>query len=408
MKHPVYDKDPHFSLDIDTRALTSTMRKVSLIQGDHNSERFTFDLPAEIEGHKLVDCDKVEVHFINIDINTKAQSKGFYSIDDLQPHETDPTKVVCSWLIDGRATKYVGSLSFVIRVTCLEGSNLRYAWHTAIYTGITVSDGICCLEATVEQYVDVLEAWRLEIEAGRRELEQGRQTLDAGLRVMEANRITNFRQTQVGGSDGGRNKWALTLGDGRELELQINNGCRGPAGPTGLVGSIETVDGKRMDFFQGTQADYDALPDALKANLFAVITDEEFDEKVEEAVVAFSTPMYMVWVHVTGYNAGGLVAGVVAAHFCYMSSTKRDGDLTRATISEDLWNSGVGTVPASGFYQTSSSTQPRAIIAVNSVEGNGLQFKYYSSVNAEESSEAITDNWNLKFTAKSQKLTGGQ
>lgn len=421
MRHPVYDKDPHFTIDMDTRALIPSMKKVSLIQGDHNSERFSFDLPAEIEGHSLINCDKVEVHFVNIDLTTKAQSKGFYTVDDMEVHPDDPTKVVCSWLIDGRATKYVGSLSFVIRVTCLDGSNLLYAWHTAIFSGITVSDGICNTEAVLEEYVDVLAEWAQGIEAGR-------QALEKGLQLMESSRITNFEQTQIGASDGGVNEWAMTTADGRTMTLQVQNGSRGPAGPTGLVGSIETVDGKRMDFFHGTEAEYNALPVEKKANLFAVITDEEFDAKVVEAVEyasgvaagttkvkvaetadALSSALYMVCVSVSGTTSANTDAGSVAAYFSYIGSTKRDGVVSHTNISNDLWKAGVYKVPASGFYQGNTGSQPSRVIAVDSTDTGGtLRFIVTGNTDGVESPRSITSSMRLEFLAKSQKLTGGQ
>ncbi|MBR5817801.1 MAG: hypothetical protein IKY62_04060, partial [Clostridia bacterium] len=138
----IQDRDPHFTINTDTRALATTMKKVSLIKGDHNSERFSFDIPSTIEDHETAKCDRVEVHFINTDMTTKAQSKGAYAVSDVALHPDDPTKVTFSWLIDERATRYQGTLSFVVRFLCVDNNVLTYAWSTAVYTGITVADGI--------------------------------------------------------------------------------------------------------------------------------------------------------------------------------------------------------------------------------------------------------------------------
>ena len=413
MRHPVYDTDAHFSLDTDTRALISNMRKVSLIQGDHNSERFTFDLPAEIEGHKLVDCDKIEVHFINIDMVTQAPSKGFYTVDkenDLMVHPDDPTKVVFSWLIDGRATKYVGSLSFVIRVTCLNGSAVIYAWHTAVFSGISVLDGICNTEEFVEEYSDTVEAWRLEIEAGLRELEDG-------LKVLENNRITNMRQTKAGTSDGGLNEWELTLGDGRTLTLQIKNGSRGPAGPTGQVGSVVTVNGKTLNFFIGTQAEFDALTLVQRVNLLSVITDDpnytslleaatyisgvkEGTTKVKAAETAdkLSAPMYLATVKAVGKNASD---EAIVFYFSFITS-KKAGSKTAQAIKDILPSY---EIPASGFCGASQK-----VYAVRQhPNSNGIQFLI-----GKDSSEtwyhcitSINPGYSLEFTINYTTLTGG-
>lgn len=161
-KHPVYDTDAHFSVNPTTR----TMRregtgKGNVIQYDHNSERMTFELPRYIDGHDMSLCNVVEVHYNNIDAKTKAQNQGVYQVDDLQISPDDSNVVVCSWLISRNATEYVGSLNFLIRFSCTEDDGtMLYAWNTAIHSGIQVADGIYNSEVVVEEYADVLEAWR--------------------------------------------------------------------------------------------------------------------------------------------------------------------------------------------------------------------------------------------------------
>ena len=69
--HSVYDTDKHFTIEPDTRMLVNqTPTKSGIMQFDHNSERITFDLPAVIEGHNTLDCNLVEVHYLNINAET--------------------------------------------------------------------------------------------------------------------------------------------------------------------------------------------------------------------------------------------------------------------------------------------------------------------------------------------------
>lgn len=411
MRHPVYDTDSHFSLDTDTRALISNMRKVSLIRGDHNSERFTFDLPAEIEGHKLVDCDKIEVHFINIDMVTQAQSKGYYTVDkknDLMVHPDDSTKVVFSWLIDGRATEYVGSLSFVIRVTCLDGANVIYAWHTAVYSGITISDGICVTDDFDKKYEDIVEKWRLEIEAG--------------LHALENNLITNMRQTKIGPSDGGENEWEVTLGDGRKLTLRIKNGSRGPQGPAGRVGSVETIDGKELKFFYGRKAEYDGLnlTSSQRVNLLAVITDDPGYSNIGDAVDYFaglkngatkvkaaetadalSTTLYMNHVTAIGKHNLNDKDDSAVFYFSYVGAKKFNGTSTTASsISNDMSY----PVPASGFIETQAATY-RVIAAKPTDSGGSLTLQVENTAHV-HSSFKMSSNY-ITYNVYSKKLTGG-
>ena len=164
MKHPVYDTDLHFTIDTTTRALIAQMKKLTLVQGSHNSERFTFDFPRMVEGHDLSQCDLVEVHFLNIDAVTKETSPGTYGVDDVQVCEEDDQKITFSWLIDGRATKFGGTLSFSIHFKCMGEGKLLYRWPTAIFSGILISDGIDHGEAVMEDYTDIVAAWMSGIE----------------------------------------------------------------------------------------------------------------------------------------------------------------------------------------------------------------------------------------------------
>jgi hypothetical protein len=163
--HGVSDIDTHFIIDPITRAMKNeTLKKTTLILGDHNSERFTFELPRIVEGHDMATCNKVEVHFLNMDAETKQTSKGIYIVDDFGIDPDDEKKVVCSWLIDQNATKYKGVLNFVVRFACTEdGTNLDYVWSTAIYSGVSVADGICNTENVLAAYIDVLEKWKAEL-----------------------------------------------------------------------------------------------------------------------------------------------------------------------------------------------------------------------------------------------------
>lgn len=254
LKHSVYDTDTHFLVDPITRCIKNDgSAKTLLVQGDINSERFSFEVPRKIEGHDMSQCDEVQVHFINIDVQTKAQSCGVYTVDDLEISTENPDKIVLTWLIAGEATKYVGSLNFVLRFTCYQKTNtsaVAYAWNTCIHKDITVSDGIYNGEAIAEEFNDILKAWELEL---------------------KANQVVSLEQTQVGDGDGGLNVWTATFGDGRTSEMRVRNGSKGE---TGLVGSIETVDGKALHFFHGTHAQYDALPAEKKLlNLLTIYTD---------------------------------------------------------------------------------------------------------------------------------------
>lgn len=153
--HSTYDCDMHFKIDPITRVIKNvSATKTTVIQYDHNSERFTFELPRYIEGHDMSDCNSVEVHYMN------GENNGIYLVDDLQVSPDDEEVVICSWLLSQNVTQNVGSLSFLLRFACLsENDVVDYVWNTAIHTSISVSKGIYNSDTVAEQYTDTIKAW---------------------------------------------------------------------------------------------------------------------------------------------------------------------------------------------------------------------------------------------------------
>ena len=226
MKHPVHDTDTHFVIDSVTREMTNQASlKTCLIQHDHNSERFTFELPSyTVEGHDMLQCDSVQVHYINVDNQTKEQSAGVYEVTDLDTIPDEDREGVCfSWLISHNATEYVSSLSFLVRFACYgDDGNLSYVWNTAIYSGISVSNGIDNGEAVIDDYADILNKWYNEI---------------CAFRLVDLNQIITSTESE------GENVWRATFADGTTNELVVRNGAKGEKGDMpDMAGYVKTTD----------------------------------------------------------------------------------------------------------------------------------------------------------------------
>ena len=201
-RHSVYDTDNHFVIDPVTRNIKNTGAKIVITQYDHNSERFTFEIPRYVEEHDMSVCDRVEVHYINIDAATREQATGTYKVEDLQLSPDDDDVVICSWLISQNATLHVGPLNFILRFACLSGTEIDYLWSTAIHTGITVSTAIYNGEVIVEQYADILEQWERKV----------------------LNPIVSVEQTIESLDNGGINEIVITLSDGQTCVAHVRNG----------------------------------------------------------------------------------------------------------------------------------------------------------------------------------------
>ena len=163
--HDIYDTNRHFMIDPIMRSITyAETDKLILIQNDHNSERYTFEIPKMIEGHDMSNCDKVEIHYLNSDVSATNKAPGVYQAEDVQVVEGDEDTVVFSWLISRNATKYSGFLMFAINFECLaEDGTVDYAWATTPFETVRILSSMHNTETVLEPYPDIIEQMRLEL-----------------------------------------------------------------------------------------------------------------------------------------------------------------------------------------------------------------------------------------------------
>lgn len=214
--HNVTDTDKFFSIDPKTREITFLgEHKLKLIQEDHNSERVTFAVPRHIDGHDMLTCTNVEVHYNNISASTKEESPDVYPVDDVRVSPDSDDVVIFSWLISGNATKHAGILAILISFKCTTGDKIDYAWHTDIYSDITIGSGMNNGEASIREYTDVLARWKAEIDR------------------LAPCALVGLEQTQTSTESGGVNVLTATFGDGRKETFEVRNGKAGEDGKDG-------------------------------------------------------------------------------------------------------------------------------------------------------------------------------
>lgn len=160
-EHPVTDPDGYFVIDPETRIISSVgVERNYLMQFDHNSERYTFELPRYVEGHDMIRCNRVRIHYNNLDSKTKRESASVGDITDLAVNTEDPSTVICSWLIPRDATQYSGILSFLVQFMCVASDgSIVYEWHTDIYSDVDIKPSRNNGEQAISGYNDILEDW---------------------------------------------------------------------------------------------------------------------------------------------------------------------------------------------------------------------------------------------------------
>lgn len=169
--HEVIDDDTHFIIDPVTRTITNPdSADIVLIQHDHNSEIFTFEIPRVIEGHDILTTSAtVQIHFRNISLDGKESSSGLSMASPRYSNEYDGGKTVLfSWSIPKTATMYNGILAFAIRIACLGNLvdhefAIEYDWHTEIFAGIPVLETIDNSDSEANVFKDLLSQYKDEL-----------------------------------------------------------------------------------------------------------------------------------------------------------------------------------------------------------------------------------------------------
>lgn len=164
-EHDVYDCDSHFIIDPKTRAIQNkSNQKHILMQNDHNSEVYTFEIPRYIEKHDMLLCNSVMVHWNNIDGSTGTETAEVSEIYDLKVSPDDEELAVCSWTISRNATQHAGNLSFLIQYKCVEDDGtVTYEWHSDIYSNVEVCKSRNNGPQSIIDYTDILEQWRIKL-----------------------------------------------------------------------------------------------------------------------------------------------------------------------------------------------------------------------------------------------------
>lgn len=162
--HVMRDTDSHFIVDPLSRTIAAgTPPKSVLIQHDHNSEILSFELPRYVDGHDMLLCNQVEIHYRNKEDSSREAIDGVYLVTDFAESEDEQDTIVWTWIVSHNSTQLVGPLTFAFRFACINDDNIvEYAWHTAPYSGIRISEGHYFSEEVLADYIDLIAQWEQE------------------------------------------------------------------------------------------------------------------------------------------------------------------------------------------------------------------------------------------------------
>lgn len=158
--HSLYDSDMRFLIDSRSGKIKNQSNRKSLIRHAHKSERFTFEIQRNIEGHDMSKCNMVEIHYKNMD------DEDIYTVNDLAVSSEDENVVIFSWLITRNATSNAGTLKFAIHFLCDD-----YDFPTESCS-VKITDTINNTDTIEEKYLDIFARHDVQIEERERTMKE--------------------------------------------------------------------------------------------------------------------------------------------------------------------------------------------------------------------------------------------
>ena len=165
--HALQDTDGHFAIYPDIRSIVSLSALPNiLMQHDHRSEAYTFEIPRYIEGHDMLQCNRTRLHYINVDNSGTQEYRDATDLEfEINPDNSGISEmIIAKWEIRREATQYAGHLSFLIDFQCVSsGGEVEYDWHTDYYSDIEIRATHDSGEAIAIEYPNILEDWYQKI-----------------------------------------------------------------------------------------------------------------------------------------------------------------------------------------------------------------------------------------------------
>jgi hypothetical protein len=155
----IKDTETHFIIDPVSRTITNALAaNNTIVQYDHNSERFTFEIPRYVDGHDMSESTVVRIHYRNSASTGLIKTNGVYTPDDLKISDEDENTITFSWLLSSATSQNIGVLYFSIQFLCIEDETIVYAWNTGIYKDVSVVESINNTDEVVAEISDALIA----------------------------------------------------------------------------------------------------------------------------------------------------------------------------------------------------------------------------------------------------------
>ena len=122
------------------------------VQYDHKIETVTFDCPRYWDGHDLADKMYIYINYLRPD-----SGKGVYLAKNVRVNDVDQNLIHFDWTIGKELTGFTGQISFLVCAIKTDSEGYRKLhWNSEINTQMTISNGLECATAVLEEYPEII------------------------------------------------------------------------------------------------------------------------------------------------------------------------------------------------------------------------------------------------------------
>lgn len=151
----IIDDGKVFVIDKDTKEISGEMLIIS--QFMNKSERVTLKMPRYIEGHDMLLCNYVTIHYDNVSTDRESVNSDVYEVGDLKLKEGTDDVLTFTWLITSNATQLVGTVEISVHFDCLTDGVSVYSWGTTVSRLIRILESKNNSPSVIANNSDILQ-----------------------------------------------------------------------------------------------------------------------------------------------------------------------------------------------------------------------------------------------------------
>ena len=238
----IVDENEVLVIDKATKAVIYN-KNIELAQRSHNSERLTFKCPRFIEGHDMLSCNVITIHYKNEGV------PDIFIVKDAKAKDDEEDTITFTWLIEIGVTRRVGKTPFSVVFQWFKSGSAEpdYTWPTKECNIISIVKTVYNSETISSEHPDVIGELKTDIDKLQKNTAEFKETTQQQAAVF-TQALQNLNQNKLDKTGWTAGKFLGTDAEGNIIVRDIT--------AEDITPILETI------FVPISQEEYDALVEA--------------------------------------------------------------------------------------------------------------------------------------------------